>query len=90
MRYTRNRQLIKLGRDHKEQKNYSVQHMKDEFLGGEIDPSFKWHRDLGTIQFDTKCRVLKDKEVWVTKVMPLKFDEGMPKWASIYSHGLED
>lgn len=54
MRHTRNRQCMKLCKDKKlakrmfkGQKNYPIKHMTGEFkLGKEIDPTFKWHREL--------------------------------------------
>lgn len=47
MRYTRNRQLIKLGRDHKGQKNHLIRFMKEEFFGEELDSTFKWGKWSG-------------------------------------------
>ncbi|MCM3223350.1 hypothetical protein M3644_26730 [Bacillus cereus] len=67
MRYTRNRQLIKLGRDHKGQKNHSIRFMKEEFFGEELDSTFKWDRRMGRVEWSfvngnietTMCALLK-------------------------------
>lgn len=68
-------------------KNLTIKETERIFVrNGILDSTFKWQRELNTVQFDTKCVMFKDKEIMVTKVIPLKYREGMPKYTSIYPH----
>ncbi|MEW4153096.1 hypothetical protein Q0N88_24300 [Bacillus thuringiensis] len=56
----------------------------------ELDPTFKWQRDLKTVQFDAMCTFLDlSIETMATKVICLKYPNGVPRFVSIYPHQLD-
>ncbi|KIP28146.1 hypothetical protein P4V71_28890 [Bacillus thuringiensis] len=93
MRHTRNRQMTKIGAENfMGMKNFKISTIRkfDGKFDNRLDSTFKWQRDLKTVQFDTICKLLDlSIETMATKVICLKYPNGVPRFVSIYPHQLD-
>ncbi|KIP28445.1 hypothetical protein BG10_3071 [Bacillus thuringiensis serovar morrisoni] len=93
MRHTRNRQMTKIGAENfMGIKNFKISTIRkfDGKFDNRLDPTFKWQRDLKTVQFDAICKLLDlSIEKMATKVICLKYPNGVPRFVSIYPHQLD-
>ncbi|MEK4809122.1 hypothetical protein ACQVST_26310 [Bacillus cereus] len=71
--------------------NITIKELRELYVEyGKLDPTFKWQRDLKTIQFDAICTLLDlSIETMATKVICLKYPNGVPSYVSIYPHQLD-
>lgn len=71
--------------------NITIKELRELYVEyGKLDPTFKWQRDLKTVQFDAKCMLLDlSIETMATKVICLKYPNGVPRYVSIYPHHLD-